>query len=472
MTLDLSHDLAPVLDAAAMRRAEENAFDTGVDPCLLMQRAGAAAARAIEAFIAPAQTLILCGPGNNGGDGYVVAQALQNAGWPVRVAALAPPTTPQAQAARAQWRGDVTSLSDAAPAPVLVDALFGLGLTRPLDADLAGRLADMLQAARTRIAIDLPSGVASDSGAVLGAQVACDMTVSFHSLKPAHLLQPAAHLCGRVIVADIGLPPTPSLIRANHLRARRALRWDDHKYRRGHALIVGGHMSGAARLAAGAAQRAGAGYVTLACAQEHMARYAGISPSCVLRGYRDIAELSAWARSDKVHALALGSGLGCDAQALSLAHILVQSGKPMVLDADIFTLYAQDPQALFAHLDARTILSPHSAEFARVFAHHADNPLDNVRAAAKISGAIVVLKGSSTLVAHPDGRVIINPPAPPTLATAGTGDILTGIMAAQLAMGTEAFTAAAQAVALHSAAARKVGPGLIAEDMWAALSHV
>ena len=472
MTLDLSHDLAPVLDAASMRQAEEKAFESGLDPFLLMQRAGRGAAEAIMARTPPQDTLVLCGCGNNGGDGYVVAAALHKAGWAVRVAALAPPVTPQAKAARALWTGEVVALDQAAPGALLVDALFGIGLSRPLSPEIVAQLQRFLKAARTAIAIDLPSGVVADSGALCGAPGRFDLTISFHSLKPAHLLQPAAHMCGDTHIVDIGLPPTESLLRANHLRPRRQPRWDDHKYSRGHALIVGGAMTGAARLAAGAAQRAGAGYVTLACAQENLVHYAGISPSLVLRAYQHIAELAAWARADKVDALALGCGLGTDDQAFALAQTLLGIDKPKVLDADIFTLFAQDRHALFAHLSPHCILTPHSGEFARLFDVQADDPVATVRAAAKTSGAIILWKGSCTLIAHPDGRVVLNPPAPPTLATAGTGDILTGIIAALLAQGLDGFEAAAQAVALHSAAARKVGPGLIAEDMWMALADV
>jgi hydroxyethylthiazole kinase-like uncharacterized protein yjeF len=464
----------PLVTAAEMRALEAAAIAQGATEAELMQRAGEAAARAIVAFAAPASVLVLCGPGNNGGDGYVIARQLEEAGWPVRVAAVAPPRTETARQAAAAWAGPVEPLGEATqPAAVLVDALYGIGLTRGVDAAVVATLHRLAGAARTRIAVDLPSGVATDDGAALSTPIDCDLCVTFGAAKPAHLLQPAAASAGRVVVAAIGLAPAAGRLVeiAAPRRARPAP--DTHKYRRGHVLVVGGpaHATGAARLAAAAAARAGAGYVTLLAPAAALPANAAQLTGIVLaeaNGGGDVARAFA---APTAHALVIGPALGLDGgRDKVLAALGV--GKPVVLDADVFSLFAGDAAALAAAIGAPAVLTPHEGEFERLFGRLPGSRIDRARAAAARIGAVVVLKGPDTVVAAPDGRAAVNGHASPALATAGSGDVLAGIIAARLAGGEDAFEAACAAVWLHGDAGLRGGPGLVADDLPALLPQV
>jgi hydroxyethylthiazole kinase-like uncharacterized protein yjeF len=433
-----------------MRAAEEAAIAAGTPVEALMERAGLAAAEAAWRYAGPLPTLVLCGPGNNGGDGYVIARALRARGIAVRVAAPAEPKGAAARAAREAWDGPVEALEEAGPAALLVDALFGTGLARPLDAAVSARLRDLAGRAQARIAVDLPSGVSTDDGAILSPVPDCDLTITFQTLKPSHLLQPAARHMGRIVVADIGISAASDLTEIG----RPSLRDpgpDDHKYRRGYVALLAGAMPGASALAAAAALRARAGYVRLIGAP-----VAGL-PHAIVQGPGDAAGLLADAR---IGAVVIGPGLGKGAEAERLLGLALACGRPLVLDADALTA---------GRIPASAILTPHEGEFARLFPALTGSKVDKARAAAAQSGAIIVYKGPDTVVAAPDGRAAIAPPAPAWLASAGTGDVLAGIVAARLAALGDPFDAACEAVWLHGRAARRAGPGLIADDLIANL---
>ncbi|ARS25918.1 carbohydrate kinase, YjeF-like protein [Sphingomonas sp. KC8] len=442
----------PILTAAETRAAEEAIFAAGVPVVDLMEQAGAAVAEAAWRFAAMPPTLILCGPGNNGGDGYVAARHLAERGVHVRVAATSEPTTEAAKAMRARWTGPVEPIEGARPAPLLIDALFGTGLARPLDAALADTLARLVGAAKLAIAVDLPSGVSTDDGALLSPVPHFDLTVALGALKPAHLLQPAAGFCGRVAVADIGLAATPRTWEI----ARPMLAMPgptDHKYSRGLVAVIGGTMPGAGVLAATAAQRAGAGYVVLTGA--------GVSgPHALVRRGMDEA-----LGDPRTGAVVVGPGLGRDAAARDQLRQALAAGHRLVIDADGLALLADGGIAHLRRLAEPALLTPHEGEFVRLFGDLAGSKLDRARAAAARSGAIVLLKGADSVVAHPDGRVAVARTAPAWLASAGTGDVLAGIAGAMLARGLDPFTAAQAALWLHGEAAKQAGAGLIADDL-------
>ncbi|MEA3064916.1 MAG: ADP-dependent NAD(P)H-hydrate dehydratase / NAD(P)H-hydrate epimerase [Sphingomonadales bacterium] len=441
-----------ILTAAEMRAAEAGAIAVGTPAQLLMERAGAAAAEAIRRFAGPLPALVLCGPGNNGGDGYVVARRLAQRGAQVRVAALCDPKSADAQAARAAWYGPVETLAEAPPAPLLVDALFGTGLARPLDESLSARLGTLAEAARIRVALDLPSGIATDDGRILSPVPDFDLTIGFAALKPSHLLQPAARHMGRLAVADIGIEARSrlSLIDKPSLRAPGP---DDHKYRRGYLLVVGGAMPGAAALAAIAGARAGAGYVALV-------GDGGSLPNAVVR--RPASDLSEALADPRVNAVLIGPGLGRDDEAWQRLVEAMSSPHPLILDGDALWLVAE--RGCPRQPTAPTIATPHSGEFDKLYGAKGCK-IEAARAAAARSGHLIVYKGSDTVVAAMDGRAAVSGVGPAWLASAGTGDVLAGIVAAQCAAGLPAFEAACAGVWLHSRAAELAGPALVADDL-------
>lgn len=447
----------PILTAAETRAAEEAAFAAGLSVDEAMERAGSAVAEAAWRFAGPRETLVLCGPGNNGGDGYVIARWLRERGVRVRVAASGEARTPASQLNRARWAGPVEKLAEAQPAPLLIDALFGTGLARPLDPVVDEPLARLAEAALLRVAVDLPSGVGTDDGAWLGTAIAYDLTVALAVLKPAHRLQPAAAYMGRLVLADIGIAGTSDL--AEIARPRLSPPGPaDHKYTRGHVVVIGGAMPGAALLSAMAAQRGGAGYVTLAAEAS-----AGAAPAALVRRADPVGLILA---DERVGCVVVGPGLGRDAEASVRLDDAIQAGRPCVLDADALTLLAERRPIL----PADSILTPHEGEFRRLFGDLGGSRVERARTAARSSGAVVVLKGPDTVVAAPDGRAAIAQPATGWLASAGTGDVLAGIIAANRARGLDAFTAACAGVWLHGRAGALAGPGLIADDLVAHLS--
>ncbi len=465
-----------LLSVAEMYRADALAMAGGVPGPVLMEAAGAAVVRAVRERWSPHPTAVLCGPGNNGGDGFVIARLLLEAGWPVRLALLGTRSALRGDAAvaAARWGGPVEAADPAIldGNPLVIDALFGAGLARPLD----GMAKDIVEAMAglTVVAVDVPSGVHGDSGGVMGVAPQAALTVTFFRRKPGHLLLPGRALCGEVIVADIGIPDTvldaidPKTLENGPGLWRRRYPWprlDAHKYARGHAVVLGGgRMTGAARLAARAALRAGAGLVTVACPPESFPIYAAGSPSVIVNPVEDDAAFAALLGDARKNAVLLGPGAGVGDSTRTRVLAALEAGKSCVLDADALTSFAGRPEDLIGRLNGRCLLTPHEGEFARVFPGEGDK-LSRARAAAAQCGAVVLLKGADTVVAAPDGRAVVNTNAPPDLATAGSGDVLAGLALGLVAQGMDAFDAACAAVWLHGEAAKAVGPGLIAEDL-------
>ena len=484
-----------LLTVAEMARADALAIAGGVAGIDLMEAAGAGVAAAIREGWPARPLRVLCGPGNNGGDGFVVARRLAEAGWPVRLYLLGEVGSlgGDAALAAARWPGPVrplaTFLEDGADSvpPLVVDALFGVGLSRPIDGVARAAVEAVTLRGWPVVAIDVPSGVDGDSGAVRGAAVRADLTVTFFRRKPGHLLLPGRLHCGRVEVVDIGIPETVlAAIRpaaaANHpdlwLPVWPTPRSEDHKYRRGHALVLGGgRMTGAGRLAALAALRVGAGLVSVACPPEARLLYSLTAAALLVETLADDDDgdgFAALLAGRRPTAVLLGPGAGLSPTLRRRVLAARAAGLPAVLDADALTVFADEPAPLFAALDSRCLLTPHDGEFARLFSAVAaapDKPARS-RAAAARAGAAVLLKGADTVIAAPDGRMIINDNAPPDLATAGAGDVLAGLAVGLIAQGLPALVAGAAGAWLHGAAAARCGPGLIADDLPAALPAV
>jgi ADP-dependent NAD(P)H-hydrate dehydratase / NAD(P)H-hydrate epimerase len=443
----------PILTAEAMRAAEGAAIGHGVTVEQLMERAGEALAEAAYRYAGPLPVLVLCGPGNNGGDGYVAARHLQARGIEVRVAAISDPKSDAAKWARSEWTGEVETLSPGCgPAPLLIDALFGTGLKRGLDAGVATQLLRLSDEAIVAVACDVPSGVASDSGSELSEVPQFDLTVAFGALKPAHRLYPAMHRCGRVVLGDIGIEADP----AWHEIAPPTLPPLDpggHKYGRGLVHALAGNMPGAIALAVKAAAHAGAGYVRVSTSRP----IEGL-PAAIVQV--DTAEVN----DERIGCLLVGPGLGDIPQVLTLA---LTSRAPKVIDADAIGLLGE-PERLKGQ-DA--IITPHAGEFEKLFGKIEGSKPERALEAARRSGAVIVYKGPDTIVASPDGRIGFAPPAPARLASAGTGDVLAGVIAALRARGMAAFEAAAAGVWLHGRAAEIAGRQLIADDLAEAISR-
>jgi len=468
-----------------MRQADRIAIAAGVSGAQLMESAGRAAADAIRQRWTPRPVSVLCGPGNNGGDGFVVARHLAAHGWPVRVGLLGERAALRGDAAHhaALWQGGVEALSDSLldGAGLVVDALFGAGLARPVDG-LAVQVLGRLGASGLPVcAIDVPSGLDGATGAVLGTAVRAALTVTFFRRKPGHLLLPGRVLCGELVVADIGIPESAvqevrPAVYANSpelwLDAYPWPRLDGHKYDRGHVLIMGGEvMTGAARLSALSAARAGAGLVSVAAPAPAWPVYAASLTSIIVHPIDDGSDLQHLLDDERRNVIVVGPGAGVSEATRQHVLAALNTGRKVVLDADAITSFQGNPGQLFAAMAGACVLTPHEGEFGRLFAHAGDK-LQRARAAAAESGAIVLLKGADTVIAAPDGSAIINENAPPDLATGGTGDVLTGLIAGLMAQGMQPFRAAAAAAWLHGEAATLFGPGLIAEDLPAMLPRV
>ena len=437
----------PILTAEQMRAAEQAAIEGGTSVGQLMERAGAALAEAVYRFAGPMPALILAGPGNNGGDGYVAARHLAERGVQVRVAALAEPKSEAAKRARSQWNGAVEPLGgDSAPAPLVIDALFGTGLKRGLEPLAVEQLFRLCNAAVVRVACDLPSGVETDDGAELSEVGRFDLTVTFGALKPAHRLHPAMHKCGRIVLADIGIAAGTDAFEIGPPQLPE-LDAGGHKYERGLVHALAGKMPGAIALAARAAALGGAGYVRVSTSRS----IEGL-PSAIVQ--TDTAEVN----DPRIGCLLVGPGMGDIPQVLTLA---LTARAPKVIDADAIAILGE-PERLNGQ-DA--ILTPHEGEFRRLFGDIAGSKPMRAAEAARRSGAVVVYKGPDTLVASPDGRLGFAPPAPAWLASAGTGDVLAGLAAAMRARGLPSFEAACAAVWLHGRAAEIAGPQMIADDL-------
>ncbi len=453
-----------LLTPAEMAQADANAVASGTPVAVLMERAGWAVAQAIRSRVGPCRVLVACGPGNNGGDGYVAARLLAREGWPVAVAALAPPRGDAIPAA-ASWHGPTVPFTpEHAARALVIDAVFGAGLAR----DLPPEVAALLAAAPRIVAIDVPSGLDGATGSMRGRVAQAELTVTFHRRKPGHLLLPGRQLCGELVLAEIGIPaghpPARTWRNTQALWTRPAPGPADHKYTRGHVTILGGsEMTGAARLAAAAARRIGAGMLTIASPPQAAAIYRAADPGVIVA----TDPLETLLADPRRTVWLAGPGLGAEAARAALPTLLA-ARRLTVLDAD--ALHGP-PETL----RGATVLTPHAGEFARVFGpplrgQAGPDRLEAVRAAAALTGAVVLLKGADTIIAAPDGRAAINDNAPSWLATAGAGDVLAGLVAGLLGQGMPPWEATCAAAWLHGQAANRAGPGLIAEDLIAALA--
>jgi ADP-dependent NAD(P)H-hydrate dehydratase / NAD(P)H-hydrate epimerase len=478
-----------LLTNTEMAEADRLTIASGLAGSVLMENAGQAVADVLAARHPPgSRVAVVAGPGNNGGDGFVAARVLAERGYRVRLSLAGDRGRLRGDAAQAatRWQGAVEAAEPTAlaGADIIVDAMFGAGLDRPVEHAAAAMIAAMNASGAPILAVDLASGINGTSGAVMGSAVRASRTVTFFRRKPGHLLLPGRVHCGAIEVADIGIrsdvlarigPRTfanePPLWRGRFPVAR----LDGHKYSRGHAVIVSGGAvtTGAARLAARAALRAGAGLVTIAAPRDAMAIHAAANTAVMVRPV-EARELSAFLSDRRLNAVVLGPGGGVSPALRDQVQAALSGPRAVVLDADALTSFADEADALFGAIRARgdqaTVLTPHEGEFGRLFnsqLHDAagQSKLERARWAARVSGATVVLKGPDTVIAHPDGRAAINGNAPPSLATAGTGDVLAGLIAGLLAQHMPPFEAASAAVCLHGEAATAVGPGMISEDL-------
>jgi hydroxyethylthiazole kinase-like uncharacterized protein yjeF len=484
-----------LLTTAEMGTADRLAIERGTAGIRLMENAGRAVADAVTRH-SPGSVCVVAGPGNNGGDGFVCARILAERGYPVRLLLLGDRDELKGDAAEASrsFTGPVEAATPAGlgSADLIVDALFGAGLDRPVSGAALAMIEAVNAADVPVVAVDLPSGINGTSGAMMGAAVHASETVTFFRRKPGHVLLPGRLHCGPVEVADIGIPDSVLSSVAPRTFANAPTLWSGqfpvpepggHKYRRGHAVVVSGDQShtGAARLAARGALRAGAGLVTLASPREALAVNAAASLAVMVRPVDGAPELSAILADPRLNAVVLGPGGGVGASMREMVLAALTGERAVVLDADALTSFAETPETLFAATKARgpspTVLTPHEGEFARLFksmpqAADKSSKCDRARGAAETSGAIVLLKGSDTVVAEPGGRASITENAPPWLATAGSGDVLAGFIAGLLAQGMPAFEAASAATWLHGETGSEAGPGLIAEDLPEALRAV
>lgn len=480
-----------LLTPAEMAEADRLTIAAGTPGYVLMERAGIAVADAV-ARLAPlgGRVAVLCGPGNNGGDGYVAARVLRQRGFRVTVAASTPPRTGDAARAAEQWGGSVAPLAGwrAGEPDIVVDALYGAGLGRDIAGEEAEVVAALNEAGCRVVAVDVPSGIDGRTGAVRGIAVRAHETVTFCRRKPGHLLLPGRSHCGTVRTADIGIGDETVAATGARVFANEPALWqrllpfprvEGHKYGRGHAVVVSGGIvsTGAARLAARGALRGGAGLVTLASPPEALQVNAAHLTAIMLQRMDGAAGLGAILSDRRRNAACLGPGLGIGGETRALVAEALASGAAVVLDADALTSFADCPEQLFSGIrlwpDRPVAMTPHMGEFGRLFgAAEADSKLGRARLAAERSGASVVLKGADTVVAMPDGRAAIAANAPPWLATAGSGDVLAGTITGLLAQGMPLFEAASAAVWMHGEAGRAAGIGLIAEDLPEALPGV
>ncbi len=486
------HDCA-LLTTSEMAKADALAIASGVTGAALMEAAGrAVATEAAGTVSANARIYVMCGPGNNGGDGFVAARFLAEAGYRVEIALLRQRQYLRGDAAlvAAKWNGAITKLDETAvchfdlqKSDLVIDAVFGAGLDRHLSAELEG-VFDIVRRSGVRVlAVDVPSGINGNTGAPLGKPLQAASTVTFFRAKPGHLLLPGRSYCGRLVVADIGIPcrvlddicppafaNRPELWMGELPPASQA----GHKYERGHAVVVSGplHATGAARLGARGALRIGAGLVSVAASPASVLANAAHLTAIMVRPFDDAGGLAPLLSDTRLNAYLIGPGAGVGDATRRHVDQLMASPAAIVMDADALTSFAEPSQRdqLFTAIKGRcaaVVLTPHEGEFERLFGRLPEHTskLQKARYAASLSGAMIILKGADTVITSPDGRAAINDNAPPALATAGSGDVLAGFVTGLLAQGMKPFEAACASVWMHGACAVEFGPGLIAEDL-------
>lgn len=492
-----------LLSVDEMYKADTLAEAGGVPSLDLMEAAGMAVAGEIQSRWPERPVVVLAGPGNNGGDGFVVARLLAERGWPVRLALLGAKEKLKGDAAinAGLWAGDIKKLDPTVldgdfpeGGPLVVDALFGAGLTRPLEGAALAVVGRLNEAGRARldcVSVDMPSGVDGDSGEILGGDHAplaappaapqAAVTVTFFRAKPGHYLLPGRERCGEIVVADIGIPDTV----LDKISPRTFLNgpdlwlddfpWPDaadHKYSRGHAVVVGGvEMTGAARLAGMGARRLGAGLVTIAAPPETFAVYAAEEPGTLVKAVEDDGAFRALLADARKNAVLAGPGLGVSDTTRERVLAALETGKAVVIDADGLSVFEDRPESLFEAVSGPCLLTPHEGEFKRLFSLQGDK-VSRVRSAAELSGAVVLLKGADTVIAEPSGKAVINNTGTPDLATAGSGDVLAGMALGLMTQNMPVFQAATAAAWLHGRVAESIGPGLIAEDLPGKLAEI
>ena len=475
-----------ILTTAQMGMADQKTIDDligqGRDGSVLMEEAGLAVVRQITKSCQGETALVLCGPGNNGGDGFVIARHLKNSGWKVKLALLGDLQKLKGDAAimASKWKSEVSSFDSCVvdDHDVIVDAIFGTGLSK----EISGTVKDVIEAANksnaSKIAVDIPSGIKGDTGEILGTAFVAEQTITFCRLKPAHVIYPGKKYCGKVHVADIGISDrTVEDVEPNIFLNRPAL-WNDalprlvadgHKYNRGHAVVVSGDMihTGASRLAAIAALRTGAGLVSVSSPEDALSTHAAHLTSVMIRRRDQIEEDL---KDIRLNSWCIGPAAGVNGHTRRDVLKIVRSTEHVVLDADALSVFEDGPLELFDAIKSneklQCVLTPHTGEFSRLFPYL--KSLDKVSAtinAAKLSGAIVLYKGADTVIADPEGKVVISDNAPPTLATAGSGDVLAGMISGLMAQGMDSFIAACAANWIHAECGNKFGEGLISEDL-------
>ena len=467
-----------LLTPQQMGEADRLTIAGGVPGIELMENAGRAVADAVSRRWAPRPVVVLCGPGNNGGDGFVAARLLAERGWPVRVALLGAVAALRGDAALAagRWQGAVEPLEPAALAGtvLIVDGIFGAGLVRPVEGVARAVIEAINEQRLPVVAIDVPSGVDGASGEVRGIAPRAALTVTFFRKKPGHLLLPGRSYCGETVLEQIGIRDAVLDRVAPDTAANEPDWWlgdfpwptlESHKYSRGHAIVAGGAvMTGAARLAARAAARLGAGLVTVAAPEPAFPIYAAALTGVIVHPVTGLEDFRAFLADPRRNAALIGPGAGVGSETRDKTLAFLGAGKRAVLDADALTSFSESREMLFSAIRSPCVMTPHAGEFSRLFDPAGSKP-ERARRAARQSGAVILLKGADTVIAAADGRVAISANAPPQLATAGSGDVLAGMVLGLLAQDMDPFTAAAAAVWIHGAAASRFGPGLVSEDL-------
>lgn len=474
-----------VLSSEQSRIADSKTIAGGIKSENLMESAGSCVVEEILSHFKKCKTLILAGPGNNGGDGFVIARLLQENGWDVEVALVCDRKKLKGDAAlmAEKYEGKINGFSAETlqDCGLVVDALFGTGLTKPIKGEIAEIIKSVTARKLPVVSVDMPSGINSDNGKVMGIALRANLTVTFQRKKIGHLLLPGREYCGEVIVRDIGISEKEIEKLGCNLFENQPELWlekfprhksSQHKYSHGHALVVGGGASttGAARLSAASALatlRTGAGLVTLVCDTESLLVYAKTLTAVMTKTADDLNQFEEILADEKKNTLLIGPGCGVNEATKEMALCALKAGKNCVLDADALTVFQHNPEELFAAISSckgQVVLTPHEGEFKRLF-EFADNKLISTRNAAEESGAVVLFKGADTVIAAPDGKAAINTNAPPTLATAGSGDVLAGIILGLITAGMDGFSAACAGAWIHGEAARGFGTGLISEDL-------
>ncbi len=465
-----------ILTTDQMYEADRQTIKGGIPGDVLMGNAGRVVFEEIIRHWSPRSVSVLCGPGNNGGDGFVIAKLLRDAGWSVRLGLLGDIAALTGDAAlhAARWEGTTERLSPAlvVGAELVVDCIFGAGLVRAIEGDVADLVTTINASPCNVVSVDVPSGVDGNTGMVLGGGVKADLTVTFCRAKPGHYLLPGRLMCGELVVRDIGIPDqivtdiAPRCWRNDPVLWRAGIHWpglEGHKYHRGHLLAFGGNsMTGATRLVARAARRSGVGLLTIVADGSALPVYASDAPGNMTAPISAIDKLVDDCRHN---AFVIGPGFGVGDETRALVLKLLHLCRATVLDADALTSFAEDPSTLCFAVQGPTVLTPHEGEFARLFPDIRGDKLCRARAAAKRCGATVLIKGADTVIAAPDGRAAISAVDAPWLATAGSGDVLAGIIGGLLAQGMDMFDAACMGVWLHARSGADIGPGLIAEDI-------